>query len=331
MTFEKIKKEFSFTISPEIVGIRIDKALASSPDIDSRSQATSLIDRGFVTLNEKIIKPSHKTNLGEVFHVVLPDNAPSELLPYDFKLDIVHEDSTVIVLNKPSGLVVHPAAGHRQDTLVNALLHHTNELAAGFEAGRPGLVHRIDKDTTGLVVVAKTDTALRILAKQFKRKTVHRVYWAVVYGTFHKKRGTITSYIRRHPTDRKKFASEIVTGTNEPQGKLAITHYQVVKELPSGLSLVHLKLETGRTHQIRVHLSELGHPIVSDPFYCTEHRSKSIKSVHLRELVKAIPHLMLHAAELGFTHPADKKTYHFKAGWPAEFVDFIREVGFDTV
>jgi 23S rRNA pseudouridine1911/1915/1917 synthase len=226
---------------------------------------------------------------------------------------------------------VHPAIGHHQDTLVNALLHHTNELAAGFEAGRPGLVHRIDKDTSGLVVVAKTDTALRLLAQQFKRKTVHRIYWAVVYGIPHKSRGTITTYIRRHPTDRKKFASEIVTGTNEPQGKLAITHFQVVKSLPSGLSLIHLQLETGRTHQIRVHLSEMGHPIVSDPFYCNEHRIKSLKSVHMRDLVKNVPHLMLHAAELGFVHPEDKKSYKFKAGWPEELTEFIREVGFDDV
>lgn len=331
MSFDKIKKEFSFIISQDLAGIRIDKALASSPDIDSRSQATSLIDRGFVKLNGKVIKPSHKTSVDEEFQVSLPADEPSELLPYDFKLDIVHEDQSVIVLNKPSGLVVHPAVGHHHDTLVNALLHYTNELAAGFEAGRPGLVHRIDKDTSGLLVVAKNDTALRLLAKQFKRKTVHRVYWAVVHGRLNKKRGTITSYIRRHPSERKIFASEIVTGTNEPQGKLAITHYEVIKELPAGLSLVHLQLETGRTHQIRVHLSEMGHPIVSDPFYCSEHRSKSIKSVHIRELVKGVPHLMLHAAELGFSHPDDKKKYQFKVGWPDELVEFIHEVGFDEI
>lgn len=321
----EFKSQFSFEIVSTQSGLRVDKALATHPEIESRSQATSLIDRGFVTLNGAPVKPAHKVTVGEVFSVRIPSDEPSELLPFDFKLDIKFEDDQVIVVNKPSGLVAHPAVGHRQDTLVNALLHHTNELASGFGSGRPGLVHRIDKDTSGLLVVAKTETALRHLAKQFKRKSVHRIYWALTYGLFNKKSGVISTYIRRSPLDRKKFASEKMTGIGAPQGKLAITHYEVKKELPSGLSLVHLQLETGRTHQIRVHLSELGHPIVSDPIYCSEHRYKSLQSVKLRDSVLGLPHLMLHAAELGFIHPSTNKFVKFKVPWPEEVTAFIRE------
>jgi 23S rRNA pseudouridine1911/1915/1917 synthase len=169
------------------------------------------------------------------------------------------------------------------------------------------------------------------LARQFKRKSVHRIYWAVVYGTMNKKRGTITSYIRRSPSDRKKFASEVVRGSAEPTGKLAITHYDVKKEISSGLSLVHLQLETGRTHQIRVHMSESGHPIVSDPFYCNSHRMKSVKSVHVRELLQHVPHLILHAAELGFIHPKDGKEYRFLAPWPDELKSFMKELEFEPL
>jgi 23S rRNA pseudouridine1911/1915/1917 synthase len=325
------QKEFFFLVSDELAGIRLDKALAQHAEIESRSQATSLIDRGFVTLNDKVVKPAHKTQSGENFRVQLPFNEPTELIPYDFALDIVYEDDSVIVVNKPSGLVVHPAVGHRQDTLVNALLHHTNDLATGFAEGRPGLVHRIDKDTSGIIVIAKTDTALRSLAAQFKKKTVHRIYWLVVYGKPAKPTGTITSYIRRSPIDRKKFASEKMTGHAEPEGKLAITLYAVKKTHPSGLSLVHCRLETGRTHQIRVHMSESGHPIIADPVYCSDHRYKSLNSVHMRDVVQKIPHLMLHAAELGFIHPETRKEVRFKAPWPEELLPFIREVEFENV
>jgi 23S rRNA pseudouridine1911/1915/1917 synthase len=281
------RKEFLFLITDELAGLRLDKALAQHHEIESRSQATSLIDRGFVTLGDKVVKPAHKTTTGETFNVLVPLEEPIELIPYDFSLDLLYEDQSVIVVNKPSGLVVHPAVGHRQDTLVNALLHHTNELASGFSDGRPGLVHRLDKDTTGVIVIAKTDSALRALAAQFKKKTAHRVYWLVVYGRPPKMSGTITSYIRRSPIDRKKFASEKVVGHAEPEGKLAITHYEVKKINPGGLALIHCQLETGRTHQIRVHMSEMSHAIVADPVYGTSHRHKSLSSARLREAALA--------------------------------------------
>lgn len=249
--------------------------------------------------------------------------------PYNYKLDIIHEDEDIIVVNKPSGLVVHPAAGHYSDTLVNALLHHTNKLGIGFEAGRPGIVHRIDKDTSGLLVIAKNDSALRFLANQFKNKTVHRVYWCVTYGRFKTQAGTIKTYLKRHPTNRKRFASvKNYDDKTSPGGKHAVTHYAVKKESASGFSLVHCKLETGRTHQIRIHLSELGNPIVSDPIYGTKHRLNTIKSVSLRKQIGLVPHLMLHAAELGFIHPKTKKYLFFSAPWPEELSTHLVELDF---
>lgn len=274
------------------------------------------------------VKPSHVTKVGEEFSVHIIAGSPVQLTAYDFKLDIVYEDEDVIVVNKPSGLVVHPSVGHRGDTLVNALLHHTNTLATGFSEGRPGIVHRIDKDTSGLLLVAKNDTALRVLAEQFKNKSIHRVYWAVTLGEFKSKTNTIRSYLRRHPTQRKKFASEKIAPHAIPTGKLAITHYKIIKTNPSGVSLVHCQLETGRTHQIRVHLAELGHPIVADPFYCNKHRLKSIKSVSLRAQVQAAPHLVLHAAELGFVHPRTQQQIIFTVPWPKELAGLLAALEF---
>lgn len=322
-------EQFELVITDDLVGMRLDKALSSHQNIESRSKATSLIDRGFVKLNENQVKPAHKTVLGEIFSVTLPIEEPSLLSPYDFKLDIIYEDEFLLLVNKPSGLVVHPSFGHNDDTLVNALLHHTNQLANGFVASRPGIVHRIDKDTSGLLVVAKTDRVLSSLAKQFKMKSVHRIYKAVTYGPYREPHGTITSYLKRHPVDRKKFASEKYGPHSVPTGKLAITHYSVIKQHVSGLCLVQLKLETGRTHQIRVHLSELGHPIVSDPVYCTPQRVKSIKSLKTRELVSNNPHLALHAAELGFTHPGTEKNMLFKVEWPDDIRPLLLSLGFN--
>jgi 23S rRNA pseudouridine1911/1915/1917 synthase len=201
---------------------------------------------------------------------------------------------------------------------VNALLHRANRLSSGFGADRPGIVHRLDKDTSGLIVIAKTDSAHRHLAQQFKNKTAHRVYWAICFGKFKTAKGTITSYLKRHPTDRKKFASEKPVKTKLHTGKLAITHYQVIETLPSRLTLLHLKLETGRTHQIRVHLSEAGHALLADPIYSSSNKDKSLH----------FPRLALHAAELGFIHPKTKKEVRFFAPWPDDIALNIKKLGF---
>ncbi len=320
--------EIQFTAEEKHIGLRVDKALAEVPEIGSRSQATSLADRGFIQLNGSVIAPSHKVKLGETFLIQIPIIEKSELVPFDFKLEIIFEDDHLLVVNKPSGLVVHPAPGHHQDTLVNALLHHTQNLASGFADNRPGLVHRLDKETSGVLVVAKSDEAIRGLAKQFKKKTAHRKYFAVCYGIFKQAHGTYTSYLDRHPNDRKKFASEKMNPLEEPNGRLAITHYDVQKEHENKFSLVHLRLETGRTHQIRVHLSEAQHPIVADPIYCGSNWSKNIKINSLRQTIEATPRLLLHAAELGFTHPITLKPQFFSAPWPPEVHPTLLTLGF---
>lgn len=299
-------------ITEESAGIRLDKALATSPELGSRSQATRHIDLGRVTLENKIVKPSLITEINQVFQIRLLPKLTNEIVPLELKLDIVHEDEALLVVNKPCGLVVHPAHGHHQDTLVNALVNHTKTLSNGFYEGRPGIVHRLDKDTSGLLVVAKTDAAHRILAAQFKNKSVHRIYNSICFGSFTKSKGTITSHLKRHPSDRKRFASSA-------DGKLAITHFEVQKKLLHNLSLVSLRLETGRTHQIRVHLTELGHPIAGDPIYKTSTAKKNQNF--------DAPRLMLHAAELGFKHPTTKSSLFFKVDWPVDAHAYLKQIG----
>lgn len=353
------------TIDQSLTEIRIDKALSTLSEVGSRSQATRLLQMGAVRRPDgKIVKPSHHTKLGEVFNIEAPIIENEKLEKYDFKLDIVFEDDQLIVVNKPAGLVVHPAAGHAQDTLVNALLHYTDDLSLGYNEKRPGLVHRIDKGTSGLLVIAKNDDSQRKLALQFQRKTAHRLYRAIAFGPFAKPTGTLKSYLRRHPDDRKRMASvskvqflksegfgkvakdeldkmplprhgfgdrrEILNDDNEAIicGKLAITHYRVTEAHPSGLSLVELRLETGRTHQIRVHLSEFGHPIVADQTYGGMKRAKSLKSLELRELIEGMNRFALHAMELGFVHPTSEKKMIFKSQWPEDLLPLIDACGF---
>lgn len=291
--------------------MRLDKALSHSEFIESRTQAAALISSGHVLLNNQPVKSSRRTALNEIYTVKIVSAPPPSASSYNLKLEIVFEDRELIVINKPSGLVVHPGAGHSADTLVNALIYHNKNLAKGFHIERPGIVHRIDKDTSGLIVVAKTDSALRKLAEQFKAKTTHRVYLAICHGHFKKKSGTLKSSLIRNPKNRKKFCSQ----KNPKLGKIAITHFKVINEHQNGLSLVECQLETGRTHQIRVHLSEIGHPIVSDPIYGSK------KSELFAE---QFPRLMLHAAELGFTHPKTNKKLVFRAPWPKDIIKAIK-------
>jgi 23S rRNA pseudouridine1911/1915/1917 synthase len=321
-------KQLDFIITEETAGWRIDKALSTHPEIVSRSQATSLVDRGCVFLDGQTIKPSHKTTVNEKYLIHLPDPETQDLVPYDFNLDVIYEDNDLLVVNKPSGLVVHPAFGHANDTLVNALLNRHQNLPTLQGPFRPGLVHRIDKDTSGLLVIAKNEVSMAHLAAQFKRKKTHRIYYAVVYGHLKEKSGTLSSYLRRNPNDRKKYCSERLSDTQTPTGKLAITHYDVITEHVSGLTLIKLQLETGRTHQIRVHLSELHHPIVGDPVYCNANRHRSLKLIPMRKFIAEIPHMLLHAAELGFIHPITNETHLYKAPWPETVMPQLTTLGF---
>ena len=318
----KKSQKLSFSVTENMLSERVDKALANIPEIGSRSQALKLLQMGAVRKNGRIIKPSYKIVAGDCFDLDIPIIETEHLLPYDFPLDIVYEDSDLIVLNKPAGLVVHPAYGHAQDTLVNALLNYTADLSLGYNEKRPGIVHRIDKGTSGLLVIAKNDNAQRVLAKQFQKKTTHRIYYAITYGVFKNKSDRIQSYLSRHPENRQK----VISTPTEP-GRHSITHYRVLEE-HSGLSLVELKLETGRTHQIRVHLSELGHPIIGDLVYGSGRRSKNLKSLKIRAFAEQLPRFALHAAELGFVHPSSSKEMIFKVGWPSDLIELVRLCGF---
>jgi 23S rRNA pseudouridine1911/1915/1917 synthase len=303
-------------VSDEFSGTRLDKWLTTLAFIPSRSRAAELIERGLVTVNGKALKASAKVLPGMKIHVELPAAQPSSLQPLAHPLEILHEDDDLVVINKPAGLVVHPAAGHAQDTLVNILLHHVSELAMGFSENRPGIVHRIDRDTSGILVVAKNDSAHHFLADQFRHKTAHRIYWALVLGRPPVQEKTLTSHLARHPRDRKRFASA-------PQGKLAITHIRVLQSLPNKITWLECKLETGRTHQIRVHLSEAGWPILGDPIY-----GGKVKSAGL---AARIPRLCLHAVELGFQHPRTQENMFFRVGWPPELARLVNDLGFKNV
>ncbi len=302
---------FTAIVPEQSAGERLDRWLGTLAIIASRSRASLLIDQGYVTLGGRKLKASFKVPAHAAIQIEIPPGEPTDLRPLDSPLDILHEDQDVIVVNKPAGLVVHPAAGHAQDTLVNILLHHTSDLSMGFGENRPGIVHRIDRDTSGILVVAKTDSAHRALAAQFQEKTVHRIYWTVVAGVPAKASGTIQTHLLRHPSDRKRFAS-----TKTGKGKLAVTHFKVRKKA-SDCSWVECKLETGRTHQIRVHMTELGHPILGDAIYGGKFK-------------KAAPRLALHACELGFEHPRTGEQMFFQLPWPEDLIEFAKTRGFGT-
>lgn len=305
------------SVPAEFHGERLDKFLGTLPFVSSRTRGGELIAAGLVTLKGKPVKAAHRLQTGMQLEVRIPESTSSELRPLDAPLDLLYEDRDIVVVNKPSGLVVHPAAGHAQDTLVNMLLFHVNHLSMGFAEHRPGIVHRLDRDTSGILVVAKNDRAHHGLATQFRLKHAHRLYWAIVHGTPKFKTHTLRSFLARHPQDRKRFAS---SGTE--QGKYAVTHYKTLQTLPSGLSWLACKLETGRTHQIRVHLSEEGLPIVGDPIYGLRRKSK---------VDDLAGRLLLHACELGFEHPLTHENLFFRLGWPEEVKQTLVQLGFKDV
>lgn len=267
-----------------------------------------------------------------MIEISFPEAVASGLQTLDIALDILYEDSDLLVVNKPAGLVVHPGAGHLHDTLVNALLAHTKDLSMKFGEDRPGIVHRLDRDTSGLLVVAKNDFAHEKLVLQFKNRNVHRIYFAGCLGIPAKPQGRIQSFLARHPVDRMRYAS--VLGADKKQirdpefpsqtGRWSITNYWTLKKTGPGLSYLKLKLETGRTHQIRVHLSEMGCPILGDTLYGAARKLNSIKSVSAREVIGAIPRMALHAAELGFIHPTTGKDLFFSVHWPADISQALK-------
>nr|WP_321316038.1 RluA family pseudouridine synthase [uncultured Ligilactobacillus sp.] len=283
---------------------RLDKVLAILLPEISRSQIKNLIENGNVTVNNKSEKPKYKVKSGDQIKLIKPKPKKIDLEPENIDLDIVYEDNDVIVVNKPQGMVVHPAPGHEKHTLVNALLYHS-PLSTINGTFRPGIVHRIDKDTSGLLMVAKNDVAHQSLAKQLKEKTNKREYIALVYGNIKEDKGTIDAPIGRNPQDRKKQA--VVKN-----GRRAVTHFEVLKRYQN-FTLVKCILETGRTHQIRVHMKYIGHPLVGDPLYGPK---KVIGNTGQ----------YLHAAVLGFKHPTTGKELLFSADLPQNFQKMLRKL-----
>ena len=312
---------------PEIVvdsekkGTRLDQFIASVADI-SRSQAKNLIEDGEVSIDGKIVKkPSYKVKEGETVSFEIPEPVPLDLQPEDIPLDVVYEDKDVIVINKPAGLVVHPAPGHYSGTLVNALLYHVKDFQGINGTLRPGIVHRLDKDTAGLLVVAKNDVAQQSLIEQFKNRTVGRFYRALILGIPEKDHDRIVIPIGRDKFDRKKFSP------NTTSPKEAITNYWVLEKFPEhNVSDIKCKLETGRTHQIRVHMSHIGHPLLGDRTY--GYKPSRIKDETLRELIEEMGMHALCAYYLGFKHPTTGEWMEFEIPLPEgmkKIIDYLSE------
>ena len=293
------------TVAPDDAGVRIDRYLADSIPELSRSAIAKLIEDGRVTIGDREVLKSAKTAAGDVITVGQDEPQPVDIVPEDIPLDIVYEDAHLLVVNKPKGMVVHPAPGNYSGTLVNALMHHCGDELSGINGElRPGIVHRIDKDTSGLLVVAKSDTAHHGLSDQIRDHSFTREYLAVAYGNIKEDERTVDAPIGRHKVDRKRMC---VTQLNS---KPAVTHITVLERY-RGFTYIRCRLETGRTHQIRVHLSYIGHPIAGDPVYGPA------------KVITALDGQCLHAAKLGFIHPVTGEYMEFTADSPQVFTDFL--------
>ncbi len=289
-------------------GDRIDALLARSEAIRSRSAAAQLLERGLVTLNGKPVKKNYRTAQGDEFTVTLPETEETDLVPQAIPLDVVYEDGDVIVVNKPRGLVVHPAPGHPDGTLVNALLAHCGESLSGIGGERrPGIVHRIDKDTSGLIIAAKNDMAHAALSAQLKDRTLSRVYEAIAHGSFREDAGTVDAPIGRDPKNRQRMA------VTEKNARPAVTHWEVLTRYARYTHL-RCRLETGRTHQIRVHMAYTGHPLLGDTVYGGR-RDKGLDAQ------------ALHARGLKFVHPRTGEPVELWTELPDWFRDALSKLG----
>ena len=294
-----------FTVENE-EGERVDRYLAEELDGRSRSYVQKLIKDGYITINDKPVKANYRLVSGDRVEVVFPDIEEPDIIPENIPIDILYEDADIIVVNKPKQMVVHPAPGHYNGTLVNALMYHCGSELSGINGNkRPGIVHRIDMDTTGSLVVCKNDTAHQSLAGQLKEHSIHRVYEAVVHGNIKEEEGTVNAAIGRHPTDRKKMS------TISRNGRTAITHYSVLKRF-GDYTYIRCQLETGRTHQIRVHMASIGHPIVGDMVYGPK-----------KCPFPGLTGQTLHAKTLGITHPATGEYLEITAPLPDYFTHLL--------
>lgn len=296
-------------ITAEESGERIDALLVRALPALSRSQVQKLLEQGMVTLNDRPLKKNHRCTAGESYTVVLPEPEELPLAPQNIPLDVVYEDEDLIVINKARGMVVHPAPGHPDGTLVNALLHHCGDSLSGIGGQRrPGIVHRIDKDTSGLLIVAKNDFAHQLLSAQLSDHSLCREYEAVVHGGFREDSGTVDRPIGRHAVDRKRMA------VTEKNAKRAVTHWQLL-EAYRGYSHILCRLETGRTHQIRVHMASIGHPLLGDGTYGAPSPEKGLAGQ------------CLHARRLRFTHPRTGEQLCLETALPEYFLDVLSRLG----
>lgn len=295
----------NFTV--ENSDLRLDKWLSEKIADMTRSAVQNLIQDGKVSSNGKVLNKSAKLAVGDEVTIEIPDVCPLDVAPENIPLDIIYEDDDLLVVNKPKGMVVHPAPGNPDGTLVNALLYHCGNSLSGINGvARPGIVHRIDKDTSGLLIVAKNDFAHVHLAEQIKVHSFTREYSAIVYGNVKEERGTVNKPLGRHPIERKKMA----VLTNSPAARNAVTHFSVIKRF-RGFTLLKLRLETGRTHQIRVHMASIGHPVAGDPVYGP------------KKVITSLGGQCLHAGLIGFVHPRTGQYIEFSAPLPEYFTNFL--------
>lgn len=300
--------EFTIDAASTDIGTRLDKYLTEQIPDQSRSYIQKLLDDNFITVNGKSAKSNYKLRAGDTITVEIPEAEELDIEPENIPLDIVYEDDDIIVINKPKGMVVHPAPGHTSGTLVNALMYHCKDSLSSINGVlRPGIVHRIDMDTTGLLVACKSDQAHRVLSDKFKVHDIHRVYTAIVYNQFATDEGTINKPIARHKTDRKKMAID-------SNGRHAVTHYRVIERLKQNFSLVECELETGRTHQIRVHMASINHPLLGDEVYGPKQKPFATQGQ------------VLHAGVLGFDHPITGEYMEWHADLPDYFQGILKRL-----
>lgn len=306
-------EEFNIEASNEWIGRRIDKVLSEYFKDYSRSFIKKLFDDDLILVNGKKSKPGYNIKNGDIFDISVPDPIDIQIIPENIPLDIIYEDTDVILINKPKGMVVHPAPGHYSGTLVNGLMYHFGDSLSGINGEiRPGIVHRIDMDTTGVLVVCKNDVAHRILSEQLHEHNITRKYYAIVHGNLTVDDGTVDAPIGRSPKDRKKMA------VNTQNGRRAVTHYHVIERFGGKYTYIECQLETGRTHQIRVHMASLGHPILGDEVYGPKKCPFKLQGQ------------TLHAGVLGFTHPSTGEYVEFTAELPEYFKKLLSRLREDN-
>ena len=306
----------TFIVEQSQPGARLDVFLREKFPAISRSQMQRLVEQGHVHVNGKAVKPTHVPRAGETVLIEWPEARPAEAQPEEIPLDIIFEDENLLVVNKPAGLVVHPAAGHEEHTLVNALLHHCKGSLSGIGGvARPGIVHRLDKETSGCLVVAKNDATHLALASQFAERIVQKIYHAIVCGIVPRDSGEIHAAIARHPTHRKRMAVH-----DDGDGRAAHTSYRVLERL-NGATHMEAQIHTGRTHQIRVHFQHLGYPVVGDETYGAKPNQRLIEQTGY-----TAPRVLLHARDLSFIHPQTERPVHFTAPLPEDFETALKSL-----